>query len=43
MIEIENNLIKGFESIAVLYEYAQSEVLLEVIKDIQNEVRNGRK
>lgn len=42
MKEIENEFIKGFESIALLYEYAQSEVLLETIIDIQNNIRNGR-
>lgn len=42
MVEIEKQLLEGFESIALLYEYAQSEVLLEVINDIQKAVKNGR-
>lgn len=43
MIELEKKLIEGFEAIPVLFDLCQSEELAEVIKDIQNAVRDGRK
>lgn len=42
MIELEKKLKEGFEAIPVLFELCQSDELAEVIKDIQNAVRNGR-
>ena len=37
-----NDLIKGFEAIPILFDFAQNSELMKQIIIIQNRIRNGR-